>query len=132
MTITQEIQSPNTTESTVPSVQRPQTLDQTLDEIRTGRRLEKIVSCIENFLQSQIIRLDEGLHECKRLIENDKIVKQILSDCQREKQVWESEKENQIQRLELANKKLAQGWEDLENERRKWIDQRDHGVNPNG
>lgn len=100
-------------------------LDRTLTEIRSGRRLEKVVSCIESFLYSQISRLEKGLAECGKAVDNDEIVKKILADFELEKQAWEAERQLETLRLKEAGEKLIHGWEQLENERRNWLDQRD-------
>lgn len=102
-------------------------LDRTLNEIRSGRRLEKVITCIESFLNSQISRLEKGLAECERAAGNDKIVQRILSDFELEKQAWEAERQIETLRLKEAGEKLILGWEQLENERRTWMDQRDNG-----
>lgn len=101
-----------------------QTLDRTLTEIRSGRRLEKIVSSIEGFLVSQVTRLDAALEECHRAVENDKIVQRILADFELDKKTWEADRQAEIERLSAAGEELIRGWEQLEDERRKWADQR--------
>ena len=105
----------------------PQSLDRTLSEIRSGRRLEKIVSSIESFLLSQITRLDTALEECNRAVEDDKCVQRMLADFQLEKQAWEVNRQSEVQRLSTAGEELTRGWEQLEEERRKWSDERGHG-----
>lgn len=100
-------------------------LDHTLTEIRSGRRLEKVVSCVENFLQSQISRLEKEMAKCEEAVDNDKIVQKILADFELEKQAWDAERQTETRRLKDAGEKLIQGWEQLENERRNWLDQRD-------
>jgi hypothetical protein len=99
-----------------------QSLDRTLVEIRSGRRLEKIVSSIQSFLLSQVTRLETALEECSRAVENDRIVQQILADFESEKQAWEVNRQAEILRLTAAGEELIRGWEQLENERRKWSD----------
>jgi len=112
--------------SDIPMDERPfsrQSLDRTLTEIRSGRRLEKIVSTIESFLHSQVTRLDTALKECNRAVENDKIVQRILAEFELEKQAWEVNRQAEILRLSAAGEELIRGWEQLEDERRKWSDQ---------
>ena len=41
------------------------TLDRTLAEIRSGRRLEKLIASIQGFLNGQVARLDKALDECQ-------------------------------------------------------------------
>lgn len=100
-----------------------QSLDRTLTEFRSGRRLEKVVSSIESFLLSQVTRLDAALEECHRAVENDLIVQRILADFESEKQAWEVNRQAEIMRLSAAGEELIRGWEQLEQERRKWNDE---------
>jgi hypothetical protein len=101
-----------------------QSLDRTLTEIRSGRRLEKIVKSIENFLHSQISRIDKVLEECRLAEDNDKILQKILQDFEQEKLDWEETRHSESLRLVEASDKLIQGWQELEDERRRWLDQR--------
>jgi hypothetical protein len=94
-------------------------LDRTLTEIRSGRRLEKIVKSIESFLHSQITRLEKAMAECNQSIENDRIVQRILAEFELEKAAWEESRQAEILRLQLAGEELIKGWEKLEEERRK-------------
>ena len=100
-------------------------LDRTLNEIRSGRRLEKIAASIECFLHSQIVRLDKAIDECNRSVENDKIVQRIFADFEIEKQTWEEKRQDEILRLSAAGDELIRGWEKLEAERQKWLEQRE-------
>ena len=101
-------------------------LDQTLTEIRSGRRLEKIAGSIASFLNGQLVRLETVLEECDRAQRNDQIVQQILADLETQKIAWAENCQTESQRLKEAADQLALGWKQLENERRKWIDERDH------
>lgn len=102
------------------------TLDRTLSEIRTGRRLEKITASIESFLHSQVARLEKAIAECQRSVENDEILQRILADFEVEKQEWEKNRQAEIVRLSGAGEELIKGWEKLEAERQKWSDQHDN------
>ncbi len=104
-----------------------QSLDRTLTEIRSGRRLQKIVSSIESFLLSQVTRLNVALEECDQAVENDRIVQRILTDFKKEKQAWEANRQAEILRLHEAGEELIRGWDRLEEERRKWSDERSKG-----
>ena len=97
----------------------PAPLERTLAEIRSGRRLEKIVASIQSFLNSQVARLDKSIAECNRAIENDRIVQNILADFETEKLAWEKDRQAEIARLQAAGEELIKGWEQLESERRK-------------
>ncbi len=109
----------NTTYSENLPDEQTQTLDQTLTEIRSGRRLESIVSSIESFLNGQVERLEKAVDDCNRSVENDKIVQRIKAEFELEKQEWEQQRQSEIIRLSTAGNELATGWEQLELERRK-------------
>lgn len=99
-------------------------LDQTLGDIRSGRRLKKVVASVEGFLNGQVARLNQALDECQRAASNDAIVQRILADFEREKHNWEEKRQSEIARLKEAGDKLSAGWKVLEDERRRFLDQR--------
>ena len=101
-----------------------ESLDRTLVEIRSGRRLEKIANSIESFLHNQVARLEEALRQCQQVEDNDKILQDILSNLELEKKKWEEQRQAEICRLDLASKQLSLGWQQLEDERRHWLDER--------
>ena len=101
-------------------------LDRKLTEIRSGRRLEKIAASVEHFLNSQVSRLESTLDEIQRAEENDKIVQKILADFEEEKLSWEKRRQAEIARLNDASEKLIKGWQQLEEERRTWLERRDN------
>ncbi len=100
-----------------------------LDEIRAGRRLDKIVSSIENFLGNQVSKLEQALLQCDVAVDNDRIVKEILQRHQEERERWDQERETERARLREAGEELARAWEKLEEERRNWIENRDRNDN---
>ena len=102
----------------------PQSLDRTLVEIRSGRRLEKIANSIESFLHSQVTRLETALQQCQQAEHNDKIVQNILAEFELEKETWEEQRQAEIRRLDIASEQLSLGWQQLEDERRSWLDER--------
>ena len=108
--------------------QTPQSLDRTLTEIRSGRRLESIVASIASFLDGQIERLEVAINECHKAVENDKIVQRILADFELEKLAWEESRQAEIVRLQASGAKLIHGWEKLENERRQYWQERNHSA----
>ena len=101
-----------------------QALDRTLVEIRSGRRLEKIADSIGSFLHNQVARLEEALRQCQQAQENDRVLHSVLSNFEREKKTWDERRQAEILRLDLASKQLALGWQQLEDERRQWLDER--------
>ena len=102
----------------------PQSLDRTLVEIRSGRRLEKIANSIESFLHSQVTRLETALQQCQQAEHNDKIVQNILAEFELEKETWEEQRQAEIRRLDIASEQLSLGWQQLEDERLSWLDER--------
>ena len=108
--------------------QNPQSLDRTLTEIRSGRRLESIVASIASFLDGQIERLETAINECHKAVENDRILQRILADFELEKLAWEESRQAEIVRLQAAGAKLIHGWEKLENERRNYWQERNDNA----
>lgn len=99
-------------------------LDRTLSEIRSGRRLEKLVASIQGFLNGQVARLEKGLDECQEAVDNDRIMRTVLASFETQKRVWQEKCDAESKRLQLASEKLAEGWKELEDERRKLLDER--------
>lgn len=108
----------------VSMVESSQLRDQVLNEIRSGRRLEKIVGSIESFLNHQIEKLEQAVAECEAAAENDRIVKEILKRHEEEKKLWEEERQAETLRLSHAGEELIKAWDKLEDERRHWLDSR--------
>lgn len=111
-----------------PCLQTPRSLDRSLTELSSGRRLEKITSSIEGFLLNQIARLNKSLDKCKQAVDQDKIVQRIMSDFERQKLVWEKERQTEIKRLVEAGDNLILGWKQLEQERQAFLSERGPGV----
>lgn len=99
-------------------------LDSTLKEIRSGRRLDRIVSSISSFLQHQVDRLETELDRCQKAVDNDQVVQRMLTAFEKEKQEWESARQAEVERLNEASDKLALGWEKLEHEKQEWLETR--------
>ena len=99
-------------------------LDQTLSEIRSGRRLEKLVASIQGFLNGQVARLDKALDECQAAVDNDRIMRTVLASFETEKKQWQEKCEAESKRLKAEGLKLAEGWKELEDQRRKLLDER--------
>ena len=102
-------------------------IDQTLNEIRSGRRLGQIVSSIECFLLGQIDRIEDSIEECNRAVENDRILQNILREFELEKKAWEESRQAEARRLQLAGEDLIRQWEELESARRKFLDEQTVG-----
>ena len=99
-------------------------LDRTLSEIRSGRRLEKLIASIQGFLNGQVARLDKALDECQAAVDNDRIMRTVLASFETEKKQWQEKCEAESKRLKAEGQKLAEGWKELEDQRRKLLDAR--------
>ena len=88
-------------------------LDSKLKEIRSGRRLDRVVSSISSFLNHQVDRLEKELDRCQKAVDNDQVVQRMLTAFEKEKQEWESARVAEIERLNEASEKLALGWDCL-------------------
>ena len=121
----------HSTEPSAPAETPPRgnpALEHSLAELRSGRRLDKVTYSVESFLLSQVTRLEKSLEQCKAAVDQNQIVQRILADHERHKEVWERERQAEIQRLFEASEKLARGWKQLEEERQNWIADRPPGL----
>jgi hypothetical protein len=91
---------------------------------RSAHRLDKIARSISSFLLNQVDRLEHELERCQKAVDNDKIVQRMLADFEQEKMEWDAARQIEIERLNDASEKLAQGWANLEKERRDWLENR--------
>ncbi len=95
-----------------------------LDVIQISRRLQSLSSSIESFLCSQMEKLMLALEQCQRTDDEFQEMRQVFSDLNLQRIAWERKKNSELNRLNLASEKLVEGWRQLENERRRWIEQR--------
>lgn len=117
-------ETPKSTQTGIESPFEATTRDQILNEIRSSRRLGKIVSSIENFLHHQVEKLEQAIDACQRASENDRIVQEVLRKHEEEKRMWEHERQSETLRLSQAGDELIKAWEQLEEERRNWLESR--------
>jgi len=96
--------------------------DQLLSDIRSGRRLERIVESIRHFLEMQVSKVEDTLVQCEAAVENDRRLHQKMAEFQQEKHQWNETRKLEVQRLSAAGDELAKAWEQLEAERRKFVD----------
>ena len=109
-----------------------QSLDRTLGELKSGRRLEKVIASIESFLFNQVTRIEESLAICQAAVKENEIVQRIILDHETQKEIWEKDRQAEIQRLFEASEKLARGWKQLEEEKQNWLAKQDGtGVRSN-
>ena len=102
--------------------EKPVSRDQMLAEIRSGRRVERIVVNIKHFLEMQVARIDQTLTGCEAAVENDRRLQQRLAEFEEEKHQWAKTREAEIARLSIAGDELAKAWAQLETERRQFLD----------
>jgi len=98
--------------------------DQVLSDIRAGRRLERITSSVQSFLEVQVSKVNAALEQCEAAVKNDRLVADRLADFEKEKRVWESARDTEIKRLSVASDELAKAWTQLETERRSLADKK--------
>jgi hypothetical protein len=96
--------------------------DQVLADIRSGRRLEKIVASIRNFLEIQVSRVEETIEQCEAAVENDIRIQERLAEFEKEKRAWDETRKLEIARLSAAGDELSKAWEKLESDRRQFLD----------
>lgn len=101
---------------------------------------QDIASSIENFLNRQIDQFADILAANQRNAEfsscDDQNVQQLIRELEQQRQQFEKDRAAEIERLEIANEKLIQGWNELENEKRKLMTQprvrvREYPATPN-
>ncbi len=114
----------NNSEMESRSGSRVRSLDQSLIQLQTGRRLEQVSASIESFLLSQVARIEEALEKCQLAVNQNQIVQRILADFEKQKLDWERQREAEADRLYQAGEKLIEGWRQLETERRDWMAKR--------
>jgi len=98
------------------------TRDQLLTDIRSGRRLERVVDSIKHFLEMQVGKIEETLAQCDAAVENERLLQQRLAEFEKEKHQWQQTRMSEIERLSSAGDELTKAWEQLEVERRKFLD----------
>ena len=98
------------------------TRDQLLTDIRSGRRLERVVDSIKHFLEAQVGKIEQTLAQCDAAVENDRLLQQRLAEFEKEKHEWNQMRMSEIERLSAAGDELAKAWGQLEVERRKFLD----------
>lgn len=90
-----------------------------LGELRLGRRLKKLTSSVENFLQIQLSRLNTALRHCEKAEEQNELLRRMMAEFETQKREWQLKQLAEEQRLFEAGEKLMRGWEQLEIEKQK-------------
>jgi hypothetical protein len=106
--------------STAPETENSR--DQMLVDIRSGRRLDRIVASIQNFLEMQVSRVEDTISQCEAAVENDIRIQERMAKFEKEKRAWDESRKQEIARLSQASDELAKAWEKLETERRQFLD----------
>lgn len=96
--------------------------DHLLADIRSGRRLERVVDNIKQFLDMQVDKVEHTLGQCEATIEKDRMLQKRLAEFEKEKHQWSQTRMFEIERLSAAGDELAKAWAQLENERRQFLD----------
>ena len=48
-----------------------------------------------------------------------------MSEFDQQKQAWEQQRQQEVERLQVASQKLIDGWKQLEDEKREWLARRE-------
>lgn len=120
--VTKMIDNQNSSSEQIGASEAKVSRDQMLVDIRSGRRLERIVASIQNFLEMQVSKVDDTISQCEMAVENDIRVQARLADFEQEKRAWDENRKQEITRLSQASDELAKAWEKLETERRQFLD----------
>ena len=98
--------------------------DQLLTDIRSGRRLERVVDSVKLFLEMQVDKIEQTLGQCEAAVENERQLQKRLAEFEKEKHQWNQTRMSEIERLSVAGDELAKAWAQLEVERRQFLDSR--------
>ena len=96
--------------------------DQLLTDIRSGRRLERVVDSVKLFLEMQVDKIEQTLGQCEAAVENERQLQKRLAEFEKEKHQWNQTRMSEIERLSAAGDELSKAWAQLEVERRQFLD----------
>ena len=96
--------------------------DLLLADIRSGRRLERVVDSIKLFLEIQVDKIEQTLGQCEAAVENERQLQKRLAEFEKEKHQWNQTRMSEIERLSAAGDELTKAWTQLEVERRQFLD----------
>lgn len=96
--------------------------DLLLADIRSGRRLERVVDSIKLFLEIQVDKFEQTLAQCEAAVENERQLQKRLAEFEKEKHQWNQTRMSEIERLSAAGDELTKAWTQLEVERRQFLD----------
>ena len=96
--------------------------DLLLADIRSGRRLERVVDSIKLFLEIQVDKIEQTLGQCEAAVENERQLQKRLAEFEKEKHQWNQIRMSEIERLSAAGDELTKAWTQLEVERRQFLD----------
>lgn len=88
------------------------------DSVDAMRRLRAVTRQIEVFFDLQMRKLTEAAEQLNELNSENELVLKLAADLERQKQLWEQEKNHESQRLVDAGEKLALAWQELEDKQR--------------
>ena len=92
-----------------------------LDTVRVVRKLQKISNSVESFLGNQMEQLLAAVQKFQTSDNQLEMLQKAVDDLSSQRANWEDMKAREMERLNLASEKLAEGWRQLEDARRKWL-----------
>ena len=87
--------------------------------------IEHVIHEIEQFFVAQLSRLNDDVRQCQQAKKEGEVVQRLMVELEEQKQIWETERESELQRLRLASEKLSSGWDELETQRREALIEQD-------
>ena len=105
-----------------PAPAKTATRDQLLTDIRSGRRLERVIESVKLFLAMQVDKVEQTLAQCDAAVEKERSLQMRLAEFEKEKHQWNQTRMLEIERLSAAGDELAKAWAQLEVERRQVLD----------
>ena len=101
-----------------------------LVELRAIRSLEAVSDGIENFLTSQIDKIESSLQQCQEASTQHKLLQQRIIEFENDKAAWDATQKTETARLFEIGEKLIAGWEQLEKERAELREDSGHTQKP--
>ena len=91
------------------------------DGLWAARRLNEIIEAAQAFFDNQITRLEKATELCQAAVDREAMVRSVMAQIETARKEWESERNLEVERLQLASQQLERGWEQLENARREML-----------
>ena len=91
------------------------------DCLWAARRLKEVTNDIQVFFENQIVRVANSLAICEDAINEGEVVQNLMLKLKQEQGAWESARDQEIQRLTEASRRLEIEWGRLESARREFM-----------